>query len=52
VSHLWEIARQLEDHGIVVAVREISEKKLVRASPHFFNTESDMLKLVNAIKIL
>ena len=47
-----EIAGQLEDHGIVVAVREISEKKLVRASPHFFNTESDMLKLVNAIKIL
>ena len=47
-----EIAQRLERLGIVLAVREISEKKLVRASPHFFNTESDVLKLVDAIKKL
>ena len=47
-----EIVQQLERNGIVLAVREISEKKLVRASPHFFNTESDMLKLVDLLKRL
>ncbi|MBM3904943.1 MAG: aminotransferase class V-fold PLP-dependent enzyme [Thaumarchaeota archaeon] len=47
-----EIVQQLERRGFVLAVREISDKKLVRASPHFFNTESDMLKLVDLLKRL
>ena len=49
----FEIARdKLEKQNIVLAVREISEKKIVRASPHFFNTESEMLQVIDAIKKL
>ena len=47
-----EIVQQLEYRGMVLAVREISEQKLVRASPHLFNSEKDILKLVDLIKKL
>lgn len=47
-----EIVQQLERWGVVLAMREISEQKLVRASPHFFNTETEMLKLVDLLKKL
>jgi cysteine desulfurase/selenocysteine lyase len=47
-----EIVNKLEKQNIVLAVREIMEKKIVRASPHFFNTESEMLQVIDAIKKL
>ena len=47
-----EIVDKLEKQNIVLAVREIMEKKIVRASPHFFNTESEMLKVIDALKTL
>ena len=47
-----EIVDKLEKQGIILAVREIMEKKIVRASPHFFNTESEMLQIIDAIKKL
>ncbi len=47
-----EVVEQLEKRGIVLAVREISDTKIVRAAPHFFNTETDILKTVDAIKKL
>jgi cysteine desulfurase/selenocysteine lyase len=47
-----EIVEYLEKRGIILAVREISDTKIVRASPHFFNTETDILKTVDAIKKL
>lgn len=47
-----EIVDKLEKQNIVLAVREIMEKKIVRASPHFFNTESEMLKVIDALKKL
>jgi cysteine desulfurase/selenocysteine lyase len=47
-----ELVQKLERQGIVLAVREISEQKILRASPHFFNSESEILKLVNAVKKL
>ena len=47
-----EIVDKLEKQNIVLAVREIMEKKIVRASPHFFNTESEMLQVIDAIKKL
>jgi cysteine desulfurase/selenocysteine lyase len=42
----------LERQGIVLALREISDQKIMRASPHFFNTESEILKLVSTVKKL
>ena len=47
-----EVVDKLEKQNIVLAVREIMDKKIVRASPHFFNTESQMLEVIDAIKNL
>lgn len=46
------IVEKLEKQNIVLAVREILEQKIVRASPHFFNTESEILQVIDAIKNL
>ncbi|NJK77747.1 MAG: aminotransferase class V-fold PLP-dependent enzyme [Nanoarchaeota archaeon] len=46
------IVEKLEKQNIVLAVREILEQKIVRVSPHFFNTESEILRVVDAIKNL
>ncbi|MFZ8907298.1 MAG: aminotransferase class V-fold PLP-dependent enzyme [Nitrosopumilaceae archaeon] len=46
------VVEKLEKQGIILAVREIYEKKIVRASPHLFNTESQILQVVDAIKKL
>ena len=48
----YNAIQKLEKQGIILAVREIYEKKIVRVSPHFFNTESQILKVVEAIKKL
>jgi cysteine desulfurase/selenocysteine lyase len=47
-----EIVDKLEKQNIILAVREIMETKIVRASPHFFNTESQILQVIDAIKKL
>lgn len=46
------VVEKLEKQKIVIAVREIFEKKILRASPHLFNSESEILKVVEAIKKL
>ena len=47
-----KIVDRFEKQNIVLAVREIMEQKIVRVSPHFFNTESDLLKVVDVLKKL
>ena len=47
-----EIVDKLEKQNIILAVREIMENKIVRISPHFFNTEAEILKLIDVIKKL
>lgn len=47
-----DIVKKLEKQKIILAVREILDTKIVRASPHFFNSESEILKVINAIKNL
>ena len=47
-----EVVDKLEKQNIILAVREIMDKKIVRVSPHFFNTESQMLEVIDAIKKL
>ena len=47
-----EVVEKLEKQNIIVALREIMEKKIVRASPHFFNSESQIMSVVDAIKKL
>jgi cysteine desulfurase / selenocysteine lyase len=47
-----DIVQALEKHKIVVALREISDLKVVRISPHFFNTESEIQRTIEAIRRL
>jgi len=44
------IVKKLESKNMILAVREIFSKKIIRASPHFFNTESEILQVIDAIK--
>jgi len=44
------VVEWMEKQGIVLAVREMGELEMVRASPHFFNTESHIQALVDALK--
>ena len=46
------VVEKLEKQNMVLAEREIFNKKVVRASMHFFNTESEILNVVEAIKKL
>lgn len=46
------VIEKLEKQNMILAVREIFSKKVIRASMHFFNTESEILKVVEAIKKL
>ena len=46
------VVKKLEKLGIVLAVREIYDKKIIRASPHFFNTESEILRVIDTLKRL
>lgn len=46
------VVEKLEKQKIVIAVREIFEKKILRAAPHFFNSESEILKVIESIKKL
>ena len=44
------VVERLEKQNMILAVREIFTQKVIRASMHFFNTESQILKVVDAIK--
>jgi len=46
------VAQKLEKKEIILSVREIIDKKIIRASPHFFNTETEILEVINEIKKL
>lgn len=47
------VVKKLELEGkIVLAQREIYDRKIIRVSPHFFNTENDIQKLIEAVKRL
>ena len=47
-----QVVDKLEKQNIILAVREIIDKKIIRVSPHFFNTESQILDVIDAIKKL
>jgi cysteine desulfurase/selenocysteine lyase len=46
------LVEKLQEKGIILAEREIGPKKIVRASPHFYNTEEEMVKAANEVKSL
>jgi len=46
------LVEKLQEKGIILAEREIGLKKIVRASPHFYNTENEIIKTINEIKVI
>lgn len=44
-----QVAGSLEKRGIVMAVREMGDEKMVRASPHFYNTQEEMVLAADAV---
>src|SRR5919202_909318 len=44
------LVERLQEKGIILAEREIGTKKIVRASPHFYNTEDEIIKTTDEIK--
>jgi cysteine desulfurase/selenocysteine lyase len=47
-----QVIEHLEAKKIILAVREILNKKILRVSPHFFNTKEEILKVVGEIRKL
>lgn len=47
-----DVVKRLEANGIIFAKRDISRKKIVRASPHFFNQNGEMQRAIETIKKL
>jgi cysteine desulfurase/selenocysteine lyase len=47
-----KVVAALAEKGIIIAKREIFEKPVLRISPHVFNTENEILKLVEELKKL
>jgi cysteine desulfurase/selenocysteine lyase len=47
-----QVIEDLERQKIVLAVREIVDTKIIRVSPHFFNTRAEVLATVEAIRKL
>ena len=46
------VVKKLQENAIIFAKRDISRKKVVRASPHFFNQEYEIQKAIDVIKSL
>ena len=47
-----KIVDKLEQKNIILAVRETLETKIIRVSPHFFNTDLEILQVIDEIKKL
>jgi cysteine desulfurase / selenocysteine lyase len=43
---------RLQKEGVILAEREIGSRKILRASPHFYNSEDEMVKTAGLIKAL
>ena len=46
------VVEKLEKNNVILAVREIMDQKIIRASPHLFNSEKDILQVVDLLKQL
>lgn len=44
------LVAKLEKENMILAVREILAKKVIRASPHFYNSESEILRVIDVVK--
>lgn len=49
---IQKLNARLQKEGVILAEREIGAKKILRASPHFYNSEDEMVRTGNTIKSL
>ena len=51
-ARIQKLNARLQKEGVILAEREIGTKKILRASPHFYNSEDEMVRTGNTIKSL
>lgn len=51
-ARIQKLNARLQKEGVILAEREIGTRKILRASPHFYNSEDEMVRTINSIKSL
>lgn len=51
-SRIQKLNARLQQEGVILAERGIGARKILRASPHFYNSEDEMVRTANSIKSL
>lgn len=51
-ARIQKLNARLQKEGIILAEREIGTRKILRASPHFYNSEDEIVRTGNTIKSL
>jgi len=51
-NRIQKLNARLQKEGVILAEREIGARKILRASPHFYNSEDEMVRTANSIKSL
>ena len=51
-GRIEKLNSRLQKEGVILAEREIGSRKILRASPHFYNSEDEMVKTAGLIKAL
>ena len=49
-TRIQKLNARLQKEGVILAEREIGTRKILRASPHFYNSEDEMVRTANLIK--
>jgi cysteine desulfurase / selenocysteine lyase len=51
-DRIQKLNARLQEEGVILAERELGTRKILRASPHFYNSEDEMVRTGNTIKSL
>jgi cysteine desulfurase/selenocysteine lyase len=51
-ARIQKLNARLQKEGVILAERELGTRKILRASPHFYNSEDEMVRTGNTIKSL
>lgn len=51
-TRIEKLNARLQKEGVILAEREIGTRKILRASPHFYNSEDEVVRTASMIKSL
>ncbi len=51
-AKIQKLNARLQKEGVILAEREIGTRKILRASPHFYNSEDEIVRTANTIRSL